>query len=145
MKDEQVVQLLRQIRHDFGNHLQVISGYLDLGRSDEIRNYIHSLVEEMAEERVIFSSPTPEAALYFYQQLFMARERGITMRYQDLSVSSVEVLEKNEEPLQSVIKVAAAADYRPLSVSVRQGESGNILIYISIDGETDPVIISVME
>lgn len=145
MKDEQVVQLLRQIRHDFGNHLQVISGYLDLGRSDEIRNYIHSLVEEMAEERVIFSSPTPEAALYFYQQLLMARERGINMRYQDLSVSSVEVLEKNEEPLQSVTKVAAAADYRPLSVSVHQGESGNILIYISIDGETDPVIISVME
>jgi sensor histidine kinase regulating citrate/malate metabolism len=28
MNGEQVIQLLRQLRHDFGNHLQVISGYL---------------------------------------------------------------------------------------------------------------------
>lgn len=145
MKDEQVVQLLRQMRHDFGNHLQVISGYLDLGRSDEIRKYIQSLAEDMAEERVVFTSKTPEAALYFYQQLLMARERGIDMRYQDLSVSSVKVLEKYEEPLQSVMKVAAEADNRRLSVSVHESEPGKMLIYISIDGETEPVIVSVME
>jgi len=145
MKDEQVVQLLRQMRHDFGNHLQVISGYLDLGRLDEIRKYIHSLAEDMAEERIIFASRTPEAALYFYRQLLMARERDINMRYQDLSVASIKVLEKYEEPLQSVIKVAAAADNKRLSVSVHEGEPGNMLIYISLEGETEPVIVSVME
>jgi sensor histidine kinase regulating citrate/malate metabolism len=145
MKEEQVVQLLRNIRHDFGNHLQVISGYLDLGRSDAIREYINSLVEEMAEERIIFNSQTPEAALYFYQQLLMARERGINMRFQDLQVSSIKVLEKHQEPLQSIIKAAAQADDKRLSVSVRESEPGKVQVFISMDGETEPVSVAVME
>lgn len=145
MKGEQVVQLLRQMRHDFGNHLQVISGYLELGRSDEVKRYIYSLAEEMAEERIIFTNKSPEAVLYLYQQLLMARERGIDLHFRDLSVASVDILEKHNEPLQSLIKVGAAADNRPVTVSLREGESGSILIYISVDGEEEPVIVSVME
>lgn len=145
MNSEQVIQLLRQLRHDFGNHLQVISGYLDLGRSDEVKKYIQSLAEDMAEERIIFEACSPDTALYFYHQLLLARERGLKMSYRDLSVSSVAALEKCQEPLQSVIKAAASADDSRITVSVHQSENGGILLYISTDEEQEPVVVTVME
>ncbi|HQD90104.1 MAG TPA: Spo0B domain-containing protein [Syntrophomonadaceae bacterium] len=145
MNGEQVIQLLRQLRHDFGNHLQVISGYLDLGRSAEVKRYIQSLAEEMGEERIIFETCSPDTAFYFYQQLLLARERGIKMRYQDLSVSSVAALEKNQEPLKSVIKAAASAGDGRITVSVHQSEDSGILLYISTEAEPEPIVVSVME
>ena len=102
MNDEQIVQILRQARHEWGNHMQVISGYLDLERADEVRRYIQSLAQELADEVIIFEKTSP-GGFYFYQQLLLARERGIKMSYQDLSVSSIETL-KNQEPLQSVVR-----------------------------------------
>lgn len=145
MNSEQMVQMLRHLRHDFGNHLQVISGYLDLGRGDEVKKYIRSLAEDMVQERIIFESCSPDAALYFYHQLLLARERGIKMSYQDLSISSIAALEKNQEPLQSVIKAAVLTENNAVTVSVHQSEKNSILLYISIDDEKEPVVVSVME
>ena len=70
MNGEQVIQLLRQLRHDFGNHLQVISGYLDLGRSAEVKRYIQSLAEEMGEERIIFETCSPDTAFIFTSSFY---------------------------------------------------------------------------
>lgn len=145
MNDEQVVQLLRRARHDWGNHLQVISGYLDLERADNVRRYIQSLAKDLSEETIIFENASPKVAFYFYQQLLLARERGIKMSYQDLSVSSTEALEKNQEPLRSVVKAVGSAEDSQVAVAVHQNDEGGIVIYISIDGEAEPVVVSVME
>lgn len=145
MNGEKVIELLRHLRHDFGNHLQVISGYLELGRSDEVKKYIQTLALEMSEERVIFEDCSPEVAWYFYQQLLLARERGIKMRYQDLKVSSAAILEKHQEPLQSVVQVIErCGDNSLVSVSVSDSENG-ALLYISIDEQQEPLVVAVME
>ena len=145
MTDEQIVQLLRQVRHEWGNHLQVISGFLDLERADDGRRYIKSLAQDLAEEVIIFEKSSPRVAFYFYQQLLLAREKGIKMSYQDLSVSSIDNLEKNQEPLQSVVKALGSAKDSQVAVAVHQSEKDGIVIYISIDGEPEPVVVSVME
>jgi sensor histidine kinase regulating citrate/malate metabolism len=145
MTDEQIVQLLRQVRHEWGNHLQVISGFLDLERADDVRRYIKSLAQDLAEEVIIFEKSSPRVAFYFYQQLLLAREKGIKMSYQDLSVSSIDNLEKNQEPLQSVVKALGSAKDSQVAVAVHQSEKDGIVIYISIDGEPEPVVVSVME
>jgi stage 0 sporulation protein B (sporulation initiation phosphotransferase) len=74
---QKTVDLLREIRHDFGNHLQVIMGYLDLGNPQQARKYIIKLIEEMAAERLIFESTDADTALYLYQQLLLSRELGV--------------------------------------------------------------------
>ena len=145
MNDEQIVQILRQARHEWGNHLQVISGFLDLERADDVRRYIRSLAQDLAEEVIIFEKSSPRVAFYFYQQLLLARERGIKMSYQDLSVSSIETLEKNQEPLQSVVKAVGSVEDSHVAVAVHQSDQGGIVIYISIDGEPEPTVVSVME
>ncbi len=47
---EQTVALLRSQRHSFMNHLQVISGWLQLGRPDRARQYLESIASRMSGE-----------------------------------------------------------------------------------------------
>ena len=54
MKTDRTVSLIRKMRHDFGNHLQVISGYLELNHPEKVQQYVNRLVIDSREERAIF-------------------------------------------------------------------------------------------
>lgn len=98
MDAAKTVELLRRIRHDYANHLQVISGYVDLARYQEVKDYIAAMVEEMSEERKIFESMECEAVLYLYEKVLSARDLGIILKYDELKISSARILENNYEP-----------------------------------------------
>ena len=83
MEAEQMVDLLRRVRHDFANHLQVISGYLDMEQPARVKQYLSAVMEEIIAERLIFESQQGEAALYFYEQMLSAYDLGITLRYEE--------------------------------------------------------------
>lgn len=102
MEAGQVVDLLRRVRHDFGNHLQVIGGYLEMGQPDRVKDYLRTVMEEISSERIIFEALSPEAALYFYEQLSRAHDMGIILRYEDLDIASWDILKANDEPYQSM-------------------------------------------
>ncbi len=102
MDSEQMVAVLRRLRHDFGNYLQVILGYIDLNRPEKAKSYILDIVEELAEERNIFEKLDAEAALYFYQQLLMARDLGIILKYKELSIRSWRILEEQNQPINAL-------------------------------------------
>lgn len=145
MTDDKFIEILRHMRHDFGNHLQVISGYLDLGRTEEVKNYIQSIVLENSEERLVFTACSPANALYFYEQMLEARESGIKLLFQDIDISSVELLEKHQEPLHSILQLAQNnRDTRLINVSIRESGPG-VLLYLKPDNQEEPVIVSVME
>lgn len=102
---EKMVSILRRVRHDLGNHLQVISGYLDLGYLDEIRNYIDEITEYMQYEKWLFSSTEPEIALYLYYQMLRAEELGAIIRYKDIKVDNLRIIEKADEPYATVAQL----------------------------------------
>jgi stage 0 sporulation protein B (sporulation initiation phosphotransferase) len=105
---QKTVDLLSEIRHDFGNHLQVIMGYLDLGNPQQARKYIIKLIEEMAAERLIFESTDADTALYLYQQLLLSRELGVILRYDEIKIKSPDLLQLKNEPWHSLQQVLAA-------------------------------------
>ncbi|MDA8233442.1 MAG: Spo0B domain-containing protein [Clostridia bacterium] len=45
------IEVLRSHRHDYLNHLQVISGLLDLGMNDRAKQYIWELAKDIKEEK----------------------------------------------------------------------------------------------
>ncbi len=102
MDAQQTLNLLRRVRHDFGNHLQVILGYIDLGNPGLSRQSIINLVNDMAAERVIFDSTNPKAALYLYEQLLLSRDLGVILRYDEIQLESIQLLMENHEPLRSL-------------------------------------------
>ena len=102
LEAEQMVDLLRRVRHDFANHLQVISGYLDMGQPERVKQYLATVMEDMIAERIIFESQQGEAALYFYEQMLRAHDLGITLRYEDIDIDGWEILKASGEPCQSL-------------------------------------------
>jgi len=127
MTDQEMMALLRRIRHDFGNHLQVISGYLQIERPVQALNYLGSVVDEMNSERVLFDLPV-EAALYLYSQLLRGRDAGMTVHFRDIAIRSWETLKAKDEPYQTLVKWRQAAktdtDEVIVAVSLYEDESG---------------------
>jgi len=122
LEAEQMVDLLRRVRHDFANHLQVISGYLDLEQPARVKQYLATVMEEIIAERLIFESQQGEAALFFYEQMLRAYDLGITLRYEDIDIDCWAILKASDEPCKSL------AD---LSKGLIRTED-DVIIYLSI-------------
>lgn len=136
MEAGQMVSLLRRMRHDFGNHLQVISGYQEMGWQEQLTDYIRSIVADLNQERIIFEAVGPEAALYFYEQLLMIKDMGIILVYEDLEIESVQLLQANHEPLNSITamrpNIPVGDDENLLYLSIHENET-HIDMFFSCD------------
>ncbi len=133
MESEQMVAILRRMRHDFGNYLQVILGYIDLNRPEKAKSYILNIVEELAVQRNIFESLESEAALYFYQQLLMARDLGIILKYKDLQILSWTILKKQNQPLNSLTSLLpefkGIGDEPVINLSLSEDQAGVTMLF----------------
>ena len=96
MEASKVLALIRRLRHDFGNHLQVIGGFTELGYTGEVQDYIADLVREMGEERILFELNDPELSLFLLQQKLYAQEVGVMLNYQvvDITTTASELIEE---------------------------------------------------
>lgn len=136
MEAGQMVSMLRRVRHEYANHLQVISGYLDLGWEGQLGSYVRAIITELNQERIIFDSLPPEEALYFYEQLLMVKDLGIILVYDDLDVSSTGYLRERNEPVNSIAALQSdiqANDEDPvIYLSIHENEGG-IDLYFSCE------------
>jgi len=138
LKSEEMVRLLRRVRHDFGNHLQVIMSYIDLGRHEMAKNYIVNVAEQAANERNLFEQATAPVALYLYDQMLAARDLGIILEYNEIRISSIETLQANNQPCQilkelskKMIKPGKDEDYATVNLSLYQYDNTYRLVFNS--------------
>ena len=116
MEAEQIVSLLRRIRHEYGNDLQVIGGYIDLNRLEQAREYIHAVVEQHNQEPLCFSIACRlKPALYFYQQALSCRDLGVILRYKTAGWIPMPFLKKGRSPIK------ASKDWLKRTLSFGQG------------------------
>lgn len=59
---EEALKLLRGQYHDFLNHLQVISGLVELGRTEKVRDYVRRAAEEFGARGRVAKMGIPEVA-----------------------------------------------------------------------------------
>ena len=144
MTDQDMVALLRRVRHDFGNHLQVISGYLQIGKPEQALQYLEGVVQEMNAERIVFNLPG-EASLYFYEQIMRAYDAGIRIQYQDIEINSWELLKNNGEPFQSLMvyqsQTRPVSDESIVYISIKEDEQGFDLLFSSQNTDSDNFMI----
>jgi len=143
----QAVDILRRVRHDFANHLQVIGGYLDMGRPEKVKEYLNMVMEEIIAERIVFKSQDGEAALYFYEQIARARDLGIILRYEDLDTKSWEILKTKGEPCKSLDIIsreeAKCDEDLPVYLSIYEDEQGIDLLLSCAGWRQSPKMVRV--
>lgn len=80
LSSNDIVGIMQVQRHDFLNHLQVLSGLAQLRKTDRALEYISETVYEINRERTLTKLLPPEAGLvvlFWYQRL---RDMGIDFR-----------------------------------------------------------------
>ncbi|PKM83017.1 MAG: hypothetical protein CVU89_02505 [Firmicutes bacterium HGW-Firmicutes-14] len=80
MKD--LLEVLRVQRHDFMNHLQVISGLLQLKRYDRAYEYIGQVAEELGQAGMLARLEVPEITAAVLVSGLRAAERGIVLHHE---------------------------------------------------------------
>lgn len=68
-------QLLRHRRHDYANHLQVLSGWAQLGDSARLYSYVKSITAEVTQESLLCRT-LPDLAAAELTRLRLAAHRG---------------------------------------------------------------------
>lgn len=129
------VRLIRRIRHDFGNHLQVLGGYVDMGMPEKVKEYIQGIVEQMDSERMVFSLDDPEAAMHFYWQVLKALDMGVVLRFDDLEIKDSRIFMEQDEPCRSLTEICrdiADKDEEPVVyLSIYEDSQGCDLLFSS--------------
>lgn len=80
-KNQDLIDVLSNHRHDFQNHLQVIMGLVQLGRNDSAVDYIKEVTGTLNQEAIITSRiKNLEVAALFITKKNQAEERNIALQ-----------------------------------------------------------------
>lgn len=149
MDTPKIVNLIRRIRHDFANDLQVILGYIDLNRPQEAKRYISAIIEEMAAQRTIFEKVEAEMALYFYQQMLLATELGVILRYEKIEIKTLHKFQELNEPYKSLTTITRdfkyADDEPVIYLSLYEKDNTINMVFECDRFEKKPVLVSIKE
>jgi len=131
MDPRALLEVIRVQRHDFLNHLQVISGLVQLNKSDRVRDYIREITGDFERMGRIIHLKSPEATAVFLVAGLRAAERQIELDVRiegDLAGCAVPgaVMER---ALESVFALALSA-LAPPEISDRR-----LRVYLDGKGE----------
>lgn len=64
MNEKEVLSIMQHYRHDLANELQVIQGYMSMGKTKEANDKINQLFQHFQEERKLMQLQAPKFALW---------------------------------------------------------------------------------
>lgn len=67
MEEKDVVKVLQHYRHDLMNHLQMINGYLSMGKMNKVESKVSDSLAFYNEERKLISLNAPKFTLWLIQ------------------------------------------------------------------------------
>ena len=77
---KEVIELMRVQKHDFLNYLQIISGYLQLGKIDKAQHYLQKALREISVSGTVMSLADPALSMNLLLRVHNAyREWGVNI------------------------------------------------------------------
>jgi sensor histidine kinase regulating citrate/malate metabolism len=79
--ERELIEFARGYRHSLMNHLQVLSGWLQLGRGDRAMSYVERLVGDLERERGLLQRGGPRLAALFVSRAARAGTGAVAVNY----------------------------------------------------------------
>src|SRR5690625_252128 len=67
MIEKDVIDILQRYRHDILNHLQIISGYAEMNRLDDVKRNLNEWSSQLDIERKLFRLKAPKFIMFLLQ------------------------------------------------------------------------------
>lgn len=137
-KNQEMISVLKNHRHDFQNHLQVIMGLVQLGRNDGAVSYIKEVVQSLRQSSTAANIKNIDIAALFVTKQNQAEERGIRLELEmgsdlgglavpaadisriigNLVDNAFDAVEELDNPREKVVKVSFREDESHFIISV---------------------------
>lgn len=121
---ERSLQLLRKQRHSFLNHLQVLSGWLQLNRPERARQYLDVLASRMGAESEVLNRVPAAAGLFVLEVGLEAETFGVPVDWQVRGEVSDAALEAGRAAVSAALQRAAAEPEDERGLIVQLGPEG---------------------
>ncbi len=135
----QCMGIIRDQKHDFLNHLQVISGLLQLGRPEEASQYMKKITLEINRTGLV--TKLADRRMAFYLTLLHQRAKAEAVSWEVSLTEDVFGLKFPAELVETVHNLLAAI-IATLAVKARAGESAAAETALSRDGENLKMILA---
>nr|WP_238480759.1 Spo0B domain-containing protein [Desulforadius tongensis] len=106
----ELLEVIQVQRHDFLNHLQVISGLLQLNRGERVKDYIDQITREMAPLSAVTRLKVPELKAVLLIAVHKAKKHQIDFVYNidthldDFAVPGAVLAEAVEECINAAVE-----------------------------------------
>jgi len=137
-RQTELLQVLSLYRHEWMNHIQVLMGYIGLGKPERIQEYMGKIKAKVHQESCLSKLGVPELALYYYT--FQLHHRSLALDFdleQELSFGRLpdSGAQAGKLIIAGIELFAAEAlpdseQYHSLSLSFDQEEEGILLDFI---------------
>ncbi len=125
---EQNLRLLRCQRHDFLNHLQVVLGYIQMGKTGKAEKYIREINQNLRGIRLVSGLNMPEASVLLISKREEAARYNINFNY-EIRTDLTNVRIKEYDLVRILSNLIDNAIYE----LKKAGDSGKKLINVIID------------
>jgi sensor histidine kinase regulating citrate/malate metabolism len=133
---------VRGQRHDFLNHVQVISSFVRMDKKEELQKYTQELVGEISEINEIMSIDNPALAALIQAKCAMAISRKIQFNYDctrldssTLGIKSIDLIKILGNLLDNAFDEAQALSPEERIVTLEcKTEMGSLIIFVNNKG-----------
>ncbi|WP_051275729.1 Spo0B domain-containing protein [Desulfovirgula thermocuniculi] len=135
MEMADLLGVFRAQRHDFLNHLQVISGFIQLHKGEEARAYIREVARELERQGAILHLGVPEAAFALLYALREAALAQVDLRYDircslvSCTVPGTRIGRALEAVLLRAVRMLSPPEVRHRSLSVSLEKDGSRCLF----------------
>lgn len=141
MEEEEVVTVLQHYRHDLMNELQVVQGYLTMGKADKVKTKMNELFASFNEERKLMSLNIPKFTLWVIRFNSIYKNFRLTYEIHTEYKSFQHVDRTLLERCKQILEEIKNDPFQLVDVHLCIQEQGtNMMIKIYINGNVDKMM-----
>lgn len=138
MEEKDVIQLLRHYRHDLMNHLQIVQGYLSMGKTEKVQTKIKDYMLHLQEESKLVNLNAPAFALYLLQ--FDSLHTNFRLTYhidtenKDLQSVDQQLVESCQQLMENLEKASDETALYELDIQLYDAASAVVELAFTVNG-----------
>lgn len=144
VKEEEVLQLLQHYRHDILNELQLLKGYVTLGKLEKVEEIMNNWVEHFDQERQLFRLHAPKWTIWLLRAKYRYHNIRVHVDLQlksslNLSAIDEQLVTQSEQVVTWLMEHGDREDLYVINIKViEKNNVPNLILRFHIHGLLQP-------
>ncbi|WP_170140736.1 Spo0B domain-containing protein [Oceanobacillus arenosus] len=142
MEEKEVVEVLQFYRHDIMNDLQIISGYVSMGKIEKVEQKFEELLSFYEEERKLMSLKAPKFILWIirFNNLYDNFRLTYNIHLENTQLSMIDdiLIKRSKKVMDFFSRITNLSTLYEVNLDlIKKRETSQIEVKFSIDGHVE--------